>query len=277
MARINPDLLDILARRLRVSEKALYPRIQAIAAQRGLDRHVAALVLAGENGISIQKYSTAEEREAIRGSRSVANDLVQTTAPSSAAAPRRSVVTKRIAENSKTNRTVFVVHGRDEALRKSMFDFLRALSLHPMEWAKAVLTAKGANPHVDAILDAAMKKAGAVVVLFSPDEEARLKEQFCAQGERAGEGRLSGQPRPNVLFEAGLALGRHSEKTLIAQVGRVRPFSDIAGKHIVHLTNQVQSRIDFVNRLERICPSLDRKGADWTSAGDFTPSQTGPR
>jgi predicted nucleotide-binding protein len=158
-----------------------------------------------------------------------------------------------------------------------MFDFLRALALHPMEWGKAVLAAKGANPHVDAILDAAMEKAVAVVVLFSPDEEARLKEHLCARGEHASEGRLSGQPRPNVLFEAGLALGRHAEKTLIAQVGHVRPFSDIAGKHLVHLTNQVQSRIDFVNRLERICPSLDRKGSDWTSTGDFAPSQSRPR
>jgi predicted nucleotide-binding protein len=29
--------------------------------------------------------------------------------------------------------SVFVVHGRDEVLRKSMFDFLRALGLNPME------------------------------------------------------------------------------------------------------------------------------------------------
>ena len=41
-----------------------------------------------------------------------------------------------------------------------------------------------------------------------------------------------GNPVP-TLFEAGLALGRHPEKTLLVQVlGKVRGFSDIAGRHL---------------------------------------------
>ena len=31
-------------------------------------------------------------------------------------------------------RDVFVIHGRDERLRAGMFDFLKSLDLHAMEW-----------------------------------------------------------------------------------------------------------------------------------------------
>lgn len=43
-----------------------------------------------------------------------------------------------------TRKTVFVVHGRNESARDSMFQFLRALGLEPLEWDQAVsLTKKG--------------------------------------------------------------------------------------------------------------------------------------
>jgi len=139
-----------------------------------------------------------------------------------------------------------------------------------MEWAHAVQTAKGTNPYIGDILDSAMAKARAVVVLFSPDELAYLKEEFCSREERKTEGKAQGQPRPNVLFEAGLALGAHPEKTLIVQVGKVRGFSDIAGKHLVRLTNDTARRNELVNRLEKILGNtVNRKGSDWMTAGDF--------
>jgi predicted nucleotide-binding protein len=166
--------------------------------------------------------------------------------------------------------SVFVVHGRDEDLRKSMFDFLRALGLNPMELEHAVSTAKGANPYIGNILETAMAKVQAVVILFSPDELAQLKEKFCRRGEKNTEGKLKGQPRPNVLFEAGLALGAHSDKTLLVQVGKLRGFSDIAGKHLVRLTNEWAKRNEVANRLEKLGSRVNRKGSDWTRTGDFT-------
>jgi len=35
-----------------------------------------------------------------------------------------------------------------------------------------------------------------------------------------------------VLFEAGLAMGRHPRKTVFVQVGKVKPFSDVGGRHM---------------------------------------------
>ena len=57
-------------------------------------------------------------------------------------------------------------------LRRALFDFLRALGLKPLEWEKVVLMTKKTNPYIGDILDNTMAKVQAVVVLFSPDDEA---------------------------------------------------------------------------------------------------------
>ncbi|QQO33506.1 nucleotide-binding protein [Bradyrhizobium diazoefficiens] len=267
MARINPDLLGALQRKLKVGQARVYTLIQQVASQHRVPRHLAALILAGDNGISFQKYATKEDLSELRGQG--ASGHSGTSAPA-LAMPRSSVrrAKAKPAPRPKDN-TVFVVHGRDEALRKSMFAFLRALGLKPMEWGDALATAKGANPQIESIIDSAMSKVQAVVVLFSPDEEARLKESLCGRGEKRTEGALAGQPRPNVLFEAGLALGRHPEKTLLVQVGKVRGFSDIAGRHLARLTNDTSRRNDVANRLEQIGCVINRRGDDWMTEGDF--------
>jgi predicted nucleotide-binding protein len=208
-----------------------------------------ATVSEGEQEDAFQKDATKDDLADLRGHGNRSHSDMAT-----AAAPARSGVrrtTARPAARPKDN-TVFVVHGRDDALRKSMFAFLRALGLKPMEWGDALAEAKGANPQIENIIDTAMSKCQAVVVLFSPDEEARLKESLCGRGEKQTEGKLAGQPRPNVLFEAGLTLGRHPEKTLLVQVGKVRGFTDIAGRHLARLTNDTPRRNDVANRLEKL-------------------------
>jgi hypothetical protein len=36
-----------------------------------------------------------------------------------------------------------------------------------------------------------------------------------------------------VLFEAGLAMGRHPEKLVVVQIGKVKAFSVVGGRHTV--------------------------------------------
>src|SRR5205814_5162732 len=101
--------------------------------------------------------------------------------------------------------TIFVVHGRNEPARKAMFDFLRALALHPLEWDQAVqLTGKGA-PYVGEILDAAFSEAQAVLVIMTGDDLAFLRPEFQQSHDAAWEKEPTVQARPNVLFEAGMA------------------------------------------------------------------------
>jgi predicted nucleotide-binding protein len=278
MTPINPELLMKLEKKLGVKRPTVYAKIQALAGDKLLDRESSALVLAAQSGIGIQKYATPEELAAIRNATGAGGfQINHVPAPAS---PTVAKVRKARGPKGKSpakvrDNSVFVVHGRDEGLRKSMFDFLRALSLNPLEWGKAVLqtSSGGANPHIDDIIDSAMAKVQAVVVIFSPDDLASLKPCFLAKGETATEGRPKGQPRPNVIFEAGLALGRHPEKTLLVQVGTVKSFSDIAGKHLVRLSNDPSKRTDVANRLRKIGCKVDQVGADWLTAGDFTPKK----
>lgn len=54
MARINPALFDRLADKLGVSKSRLYALIQEKSNKHHVRRHIGALLLAGENGISVQ-------------------------------------------------------------------------------------------------------------------------------------------------------------------------------------------------------------------------------
>lgn len=171
--------------------------------------------------------------------------------------------------NASDSRSVFVVHGRNDALRKSMFDFLRSINLKPLEWTTAVsLTGEG-SPYVGQILDAAFDHATAIVVLMTPDEVAYLQPRY-ASGDGDPETSPAAQARPNVLFEAGMALGRDSKRTVLVEVGDVRPFSDVAGRHTIRLNNDPSRRQDLAFRLRSAGCDVDLAGTDWHTTGDFT-------
>ena len=125
-----------------------------------------------------------------------------------------------VMESAEKVRTVFVVHGRDLDLRRAMCEFLRAIDLQPLEWLQLTSQAPNATPYIGDLLDKAFELAQAIVILFTPDEEARLVERL---GKEAG----GFQARPNVLFEAGLALGRNPNRSVVVEVGALRPFSDL--------------------------------------------------
>lgn len=171
---------------------------------------------------------------------------------------------------AKDPRTVFVVHGRNKALSDAMFDFLRAIDLKPIEWDRAVDLTREASPYIGHILDAAFDHAQAVVVLMTPDEIAYLQTPY-GSGDTDPETLPAAQARPNVLFEAGMALGRDAKRTVLVEVGAVRPFSDIAGRHAIRLTNDTAARQALANRLRTAGCPVDLIGSHWHTAGNFTP------
>jgi hypothetical protein len=132
------------------------------------------------------------------------------------------------------------------------------------------LTGK-ASPYIGEILEAAFNHAQAAVVLLSPDDEARLRADLLQSDDPPGERMLAGQARPNVLFEAGMAFASHPNQTVLVQLGQVKPFSDVAGRHVVKMDNSVQKRQEFALKLRTAGCSVNMEGTDWHTSGDLTP------
>jgi predicted nucleotide-binding protein len=173
-------------------------------------------------------------------------------------------------------RKVMVVHGRDGSARRAMFEFLRAIGLWPLEWTELVGAANAGAPYIGEVLDAAFSEAQAVVVLSTPDDVARLRHDLLPEGDREGEGALRGQARPNVFFEAGMAIGRFPNRTILTELGDLRPASDLGGRHAVRLNDGPECRHDLANRLRTAGCAVNAVGTDWISAGDFAPRNADP-
>ena len=150
-----------------------------------------------------------------------------------------------------------------------MFEFLRSIDLRPVEWSEATRRTGDGTPYVGAILNAAFEMAKAVIVLLTPDDEARLRPEWCSTDDEPHEATLTGQARPNVLFEAGMAMGRDEKSTILVELGELRPFSDIGGRHVVRLDDSTQRRQDLAQRLRAAGCQVNLDGTDWHHAGDF--------
>lgn len=164
---------------------------------------------------------------------------------------------------------VFLIHGRNGVLRKSMVEFLRSIGLKPIEWAEAIKMTGKTSPYIGEILDAAFGHAQAVVALLTPDDEARLMPQFCVNCDPEFEKNLTPQARPNVLFETGMAFGRSQDRTIIVEIGHLRPFSDIAGRHVIRLNDTPEKRLELISRLKLAGCTVNIDGADWLNEGCF--------
>jgi predicted nucleotide-binding protein len=161
--------------------------------------------------------------------------------------------------------TVFVAYGRDEDARRAVFDLLRSAGLRPLEWEQAVRMAGKGSPFVGEVLDVALAQAQAIIILMTGDETASLLPRLLDKEERAGD--TEAQPRPNVILEAGMALGRYPERTIIVEMGHVRVISDLLGRHVIRLDNSVSKRKALLLRLETTGCNVDFTGDDWMSTG----------
>lgn len=171
-------------------------------------------------------------------------------------------------------RRVFVVHGRDMHIQAQLFAFLEALGLQPLDWSEAIkLTGQG-SPYIGEVLDAAFGHAQAIVVLLTPDDEVRLTPTLHSADDGPSEREFRMQPRPNVLFEAGLGFGRSPDRTILVEVGLTKPFSDVAGRHIVRLANDETTRRDLAQRLATAGCEVRPDNDTWLRAGDFQMSRT---
>jgi hypothetical protein len=124
MAKINQVLLNQLQKKLGVRQDRVYKLIQQKVAETHLDRHLAAMVLASEHGISLAKYATSEDLETIRG----ANLPRRSSAPAINSVPAVQTVVKSTGASA-----AGYVHPRRirqlRAITSASFDLSRLVEL----------------------------------------------------------------------------------------------------------------------------------------------------
>lgn len=235
------------------------------------------LVINGEhwNPRDIQ-ITLRETTEAVNGVESLSawNDLLNVSVDRTddlLDRPAGNVADAQTLNFADDRRKVMVVLGRNSAIGTSLFTFLRSIDLQPLEWTQLVGAANSGAPYIGQVLDAAFTQCQAVVVLSTPDDVAYLRSDLVPEGDPENEATPQGQPRPNVLYEAGMAMGRFPTRTIFVEVGAVRSASDLSGIHAVRMNEGPECRRDLAKRLEDAGCEINTDGTDWLSAGDFTP------
>ena len=167
-------------------------------------------------------------------------------------------------------RRVFLVSGRNTAAATAMTHLLESADLRVVEWEQARAATGKTNPYIGEILTAGMDMARGVVVLFTADDMAVLDPRLWNDGDPSYEHELSDRARQNVVFEAGMALGRDENRVVMVEFGILPGFSDLAGRHSVRMDVSAPRRKDILDRLVTAGCTVDFSGTRWTEAGDFT-------
>jgi predicted nucleotide-binding protein len=166
-------------------------------------------------------------------------------------------------------RNVFVVHGRDEQVRREMYGLLRRLDLRPLEWEKLVKETGHTVPYLGDVVTQGPAQAQAALVLLTPDDSVALHADLYEENEKDYEKRLTGQPRPNVLIELGMVLMAYPERTLIVEIGTLRPIADINGRNVIRFDGSDVAIGKIVERLKQAGCRVDDTGSDWRDTRPF--------
>lgn len=276
---IDPVLINRLQKQLRIGRAAVYRRIEKIVNTLHMERRLAAILLASRSGLNIARFATPVDLAAIRQATSPGG--AEKVSPLETPLPTRASgrVGGRRGEGRRQVRqrgtSVWVVHGRNVVAANELRRFLRALGLQPLEWNQAVARTRQGSPYVGSVLERAFREAAAIVVLLTPDDEARLRAPYRKANDPSYETKLTGQARPNVLFEAGIAFGANPNSTVLVQFGEVRPFSDVGGRHIVHLDDSPERRRELATKLANAGCDVNLSGVAWLSEGEFSLQEGG--
>lgn len=170
-----------------------------------------------------------------------------------------------------SNSKIFIIQGRQKADQVEIF--LNSLGLEVLSWPEvhALAVEDGIpTPNTWDIVRKGIDCADVVVGLLTPDDEVRLSDSLHRVGEQAFDIQPMGQARPNVLIEIGYALGTRPEKTLLIQIGKNRPMTDLIGHYITEVSSSVDSRRQFIGGLKGAGCQINDSDLRWQTAGDFT-------
>lgn len=174
-----------------------------------------------------------------------------------------------VTSRSQVTRRVFMVHGRDTALVKRFYELLRAVHLEPLEWEKLVAGTGSAVPYLGQVVAKAPHLAQATLVLLSPDDIVELHPDLHHANDHPYERARAAQARPNVLFELGLALMAYPDRTVIVEVGQLRPIADLAGLNVIRFDGSAIAIKKVIDRLKLADCPVDTSGTDWLDPDRF--------
>jgi predicted nucleotide-binding protein len=277
MADVHPGLAAKLTSQLHVGPRHVNRLIDGIVKELHLTRQQAAIVLASRRGINFSRFVTPEDLAAVRSSGGLTNATVAAVSPGIHGNPIAARLRLTARGRKQPSNSVFVVHGRNESVRRDLFEFLRDLGLNPIEWNVGKQLTRKASPHNAEVIAAILHKAAGALVLFCPEEDALLKREYWRSDDPLEERRTNGQPRPNVLYEAGMAFAAFPTSTVIVRVGQIRSFTDLAGVQIINLTGGTAAgRQTVASALKTAKLPVDTAGQDWIRPGGFA-LETGTR
>lgn len=149
---------------------------------------------------------------------------------------------KQQTTQTRDARKVFIVHGRDMSTKNTLEQFLRYIDVSPLDWAEARRLTGLSSPSTLQVVQAGLNHAQAVIVIFTPDDEARLKDEYHQQDDGPDEVNVTGQARQNVTLEAGMAMGIDAKRTVFVRKGKTRAISDIDGMQWINLNDDWNDR-----------------------------------
>lgn len=107
------------------------------------------------------------------------------------------------------------------------------------------------------------------MVLLTPDDQVSLHPSLRSASDSEQESGPGMQARPNVLLEMGMALATYPRRTVLIQVGELRPIADLNGLNFIRLNDSPDCRRKIAGRLRQAgCPVND-EGSDWLAPGRF--------
>ena len=152
-------------------------------------------------------------------------------------------------------RSVFLVYGRNEKVNEGMRNLIYNMGLNVIEFDDAVIHTGKSSPTIFEVLEVAFLKAQAIIVLCTGDENVYLKKELAKNGQEE-QNRM--QPRPNVIFEAGMAWQRDRDRTIIIFDDTVEMFSDLQGVHYLKIPKMAGQKKQLFERLINAGCDLDK-------------------
>jgi hypothetical protein len=165
-------------------------------------------------------------------------------------------------------RNVLVIHGRDSKLAGQFRDFLRAAGLRPLEWEALVQATGRTTPYVGEVMGTAARLAQATLFLLSPDDIVKPNPDVSPDNP-AHEGDHAGQPQANVLVELGMALVAHPDRTIVVEVGHLKPVGDLAGLNMIRFDGSSAAVKKLLDRLKTAGCPVANPGQGWLETGRF--------